>query len=225
MKPRPSPHVLGNLLLAAGIAAVGWPSTLAAYRRLPVEATVTAVRAGHLPDRAAVDDVVQHLSVAETTSPAAGEDLAFTMLLDATEPDEDAAKREAGLARAVAEFREYLSNAPGDSLGWAGLTDALVAQGRRLDAMHALKMSMVTAPRAPTLLLWRCETGLGLFYILDASGRELLEQQFRLAIERSPAAVVKLAVQRNAVPIVRSLLVGSPEALASFDQSLAIPRS
>lgn len=212
-------------MLAVGIAAVGWPSTLAAFRRVPVEITVAAVRAEKLPDQADVEDLVQHLSLAETTSPAAAEDLAFAMLLDATRPDEDTAGRQARLARAVAEFRHYLSNVPGDSLAWAGLTAAFVAQGQRLEAMRALKRSMITAPRSPSLLLWRCRMGLDLFYILDTDGRELLEQQFRLETERSPAAIVNLAVERSAVPVARSLLESNPDALAKFDERLALSRS
>lgn len=225
MRLRLSPVVLCNLLLAAAIAAVGWPSALAAFRRLPVEVMAAAVRAGDLPDRADVDDLVQHLSLAKTTSPAAGKDLAFTMLLETTRPDEDMAGRQVRLARAVAEFRDYLCNVPGDSRAWAGLTAALVAQGQRLEAMRALKRSMITAPRWPSLLLWRCQMGLDLFYILDADGRALLEQQFRLETEHSPAAIVNLAVERSAVPVVRSLLEHNPDVLAKFDERLALPRS
>lgn len=220
-----SPLVLGNLLLAAGIVAVGWPSTLAALHRAPIEVSAAAVRVGRLPDRVDVDDLLRHLALAQETSPAAVEDIAFTLLLEATRPDGDTAERRTELERAVAAFRDYLAHVPGNSLAWAGLTDALGAQQRRLEAMQALKMSMITAPRSPSLLLWRCETGLDFFYILDAEGRELLEQQFRLATERSPASVVKLAVERNAVPMARILLESSPDALAKFDERLALPRS
>lgn len=225
MTPRPSPLVLGNLLLAVGIAAAGWPSALAALHRVPVEASASAVREGHLPGPVEVESLLAHLAEAGETSPAAHEDAAFTLLLETTRRNGDGVQRRVQLDKAVAEFREYLSNVPGDALAWAGLTDAFIADGRRLDAMHALKMSMIVAPRSPSLLLWRCKAGLDLFYILDTEGRDLLEQQFRSAMEKSPAAVVDLAVEHDAVPIVRSLLQDSPGALATFDERLALSRS
>lgn len=216
--------LLGNLVLAAAIGLVGWPSIIAVAHQMPIDGALTAARAGQLPGRPETQMLLDDLAAAELTSPAAGEDRAYILLRDASRADGDPAKRAVELAQAVKEFRRYLSNVPGDSFGWAGLVDALLGQQRQLDASRALKMSMVTSPRSPSLLLWRCGVGLELFYVLDAEGRDLLEQQFRLATEWAPGAVANLAIERTAVPIVRALLENSPEARAKFDQRLALLR-
>jgi hypothetical protein len=225
MRSRLSSVFVGNLLLAIGLVVIGWPSSLAAFRRAPIEALLSAVRTGNVAAPAETDLLVQHLVAAGETSPAAYDELAFVFLLAAGRKDADASWRAAQLDKAVAAFRNYLANVPGDALAWAGLSDALFSQDRRVDAMRALKMSMVTAPRSPSLLLWRCRIGLDLFYILDSEGRDLLEQQFALTMEKSPMAVVELAARHDSVPIVRSLLEDDPAALARFDELLATRHS
>ncbi len=225
MKPTSLPVIFGNLLLAIGIGVAGWPSSLAAFQRLPVDGLASAVREGHLPSPDQIDELLLHLSRAAETSPAAREDTAFALLLDSTRSIAPTLVARARLDQSVAEFRQYLSDVPGDALAWAGLTDALISQGHQLDAAHTLKMSMITSPRSPSLLLWRCKVGLDLFYLLDGEGRVLLEQQFSAAMEKSPVAVVDLARAHHAVTIVRSLLGNDPDSLASFDERLAHTQS
>ncbi len=206
---------LANLLLAAGMLAVGLPSVLADFRRLPVEATADAIMRGAAVDRRDLEAALPPLEAAARTSGAAQETLALALL--ETADGAHAAQRAAAAER---QFRAYLAEAPGDAHGWAGLAEAELLQGRRLPALEALKMSILMAPGMPGLVLARCGMGIDLYASLDDSARGLLGQQFRLAAERSPDRLARLVRQKNAVLIARVMLVGSPDALQRFETAL-----
>lgn len=207
---------LANLLLAGGIVGVGLPGILADFRRLPAEVTVGAVERGQPVDEAAIEDALPALEGAAATSPAAREDLALTLLAGAG--GDRAAER---LDRAEQEFRAYLTEVPGDSRGWASLAEAELRLGAWQPAQEALKMSILTAPSMPGLLLARCAMAIDLYAVLDRETRGLVKEQFRIAADRSPRALAQLAWQKHAILIARIMLADSPEGMASFEGALA----
>jgi hypothetical protein len=207
---------LANFLFAGAIIALGWRSLLADFRRLPVEATVGALQRGEAVEASDIDHAVAVLGRAAATSPAARHDLATALLADAEGPE--ASPR---FARAVSEFRSYLAEVPGDSRAWAELAAAELREGAQPEALQALKMSILTAPWMPGLVMSRCAMGIELYPALDAEGRRLLEEEFRVAAERSPLRLAQLARQQRAILIARVMLIGSPEAMAKFESALA----
>jgi hypothetical protein len=221
MRLRIHSHALINLLLAAAVLAAGLPGIVSNFRRLPVEATVQRVRSGQSVSRADLTDAIPPLESASALSAAAKADLALVLLTEAA--NDPAGQADPRLKRAAQELQGYLAEVPGDSVTWAALSDAEYLQGLRKEAADSLKMSILTGPWLPSLVLYRCGMGLDLYLVLDEEGRGLLRSQFRNAMERSPAAATKLALQRKAVPLVRRLLNQSPEALGKFEAEL--PRS
>lgn len=207
---------LANLLLAGFLLAIGWPGMLGDLRRLPAEATASAVERGLLVDEVAVAAALPALASAARTSPAAREDLALTLLAGAN--GEQAQVR---LRRAVQEFRRYLAAVPGDSRAWASLAEAELRLDQPQPALRALDMSVLTAPRMPGLVLARCAMALDLYGHLDRDGRALAGEQFRFAAEDDTAALVRLVRARNALLLARVLLEPSPEAQAKFEAQWA----
>lgn len=207
---------LANLLLAGGIVAVGLPGILADFRLLPAVVTAGAVERGTPVDEAAIEEALPSLESAAETSPAAREDLALALLAGAT-GDREADR----LDRAVREFRSYLAAVPGDSRAWAALAEADLRLGERRSAQEALKMSILTGPWMPGLLLARCAMAIDLYADLDPEARGLVKEQFRVAAERSPRSLAELVRQKRAILIARVMLAGSPEAFSSFEAALA----
>jgi hypothetical protein len=96
------------------------------------------------------------------------------------------------------------------------LAHAELLQDRRAEALSALKVSILTGPSLPGLLLWRCAVGIDLYPSLDAEGRRLLAGQFRVAAERSLDRLVGLVRRKNAVLVALALLSSSPDAVQRF---------
>lgn len=207
---------LVNLLLAGGMVAVGFPGILADFRRLPVEATVSAVQTGQPVDRSDIDAALPALESAAATSPAARGDLATLLMAGAV--GEHAAER---LERAAREFRAYLAEVPGDSRAWTMLAEIEQRQGGGLAAQEALKMSILTAPWMPGLVLVRCGLGIDLYPVLDQEARGLVAEEFRIAAQRKPSWLVDLVQRKHAILIARIMLVDSPEAMMRFESALA----
>lgn len=206
---------LVNLLLAGGMIAVGFPGILADFRRLPVEATVSAVQSGQPVDRADIDAALPVLERAARTSPAARGD--FAALLMAGAVGEHAAER---LDRAALEFRAYLAQVPGDARAWTMLAEIEQRRGAGRAAQDALKMSILMAPGMPGLVLARCAIGIDLYPVLGQEARGLVAEEFRIAAERDPHPLAMLVQERHAVLIARIMLAGSPDAMAKFEMQL-----
>jgi hypothetical protein len=208
-----SPPALANLLLAAGLAAVGTSGIVGSIARLPSQATVAALERGLMPGGADVERARTDLEAATAASNGARIDLGFVLLAGQPHgPDADEAAR---------EFRAYLAEVPGDSRAWAGLAQAELLQNHRSEALSALKVSILTAPSSPGILLWRCGIGIDLYESLDEEGRRLVGRQFRMAAERSPARLVRLVREKNAVLTALVLLTPSPGAMQQFTAQLA----
>ena len=87
-------------------------------------------------------------------------------------------------------------------------------------AVEAWRMSILTDPAEPRLLLWRSEIGLGGMAALTADDMKLLEQQLRLAWRREGQAVLDLAREYSAVSVLERALAESPEDLAQLKSLL-----
>jgi len=209
---------VANLLLAAAILAVGWPSLRAEFHRVPAEVTVSAVQSGAAIGEDELGEALPALEAATASSTAARQDLAFMLLasLGGASPEQRAERA----ARAAQELRAYLAEVPGDARGWAALGQAELIAGQPVAARDALKLSILTSPWSPELVLWRCELGVDLYAALDTEARELLQEQFQTAAERSPRALAQRMQQKNAVVLARVMLAQSPEALLRFEQGL-----
>jgi hypothetical protein len=206
---------VANFLLAAGILIVGFPSVMAAFSRLPVEATASAV-ARDAP--IGEDEFVRAAPLMERAadfSDADRGDLALALL--ARSVGEAAPER---AARAVHEFRAHLASVPGDSRGWMGLAKAELVLGDKSAATDALKMSILTSPALLWLVLQRCELGIALYGALDAEARELMMGQFRMAAEYAPQSLARLVRRRDATLIALVMLAHDPDALLKFEAEL-----
>lgn len=207
---------LVNFLLAGGMMVIGLPGILADFRRVPVGATVTAVQAAQPVSQADIDAALPALESAAATSPAARGDLATLLMAGAVGPDPT--KR---LDHAAREFRAYLAEVPGDSRAWTMLAEIDHRQGDESAAQEALKMSILTAPWMPGLVLERCGLGIDLYPVLDHETGGLVAEEFRIAAQRKPAALANLARRNRAILIARIMLFDSPEAMARFERALA----
>jgi hypothetical protein len=207
---------VANLVLGGIMIAVGLPSVVADFRRLPVEATVGAIVRNEPLDATAIDNALPVLEAVATTSAAARDDLAMALLAGAR-----LRPSPGRTARAAGEFRAYLADVPGDSRAWADLAAAEVMQGARQPAVQALTTSILTAPWQPGLVMARCALGIDLYADLDDEARGLVEEEFRIAAERTPQRLAQLVRERNAVLIARIMLIQSPEAMAKFESALA----
>lgn len=216
---RVSALAIANFLLAAGMTVIGWPSIRAELHRLPAEVTISAAQSGQTVTEDQLDSALPMLESATASSTTAREDLAF-VLLSGVGSAASAAEQGERAARAAHELRAYLAEVPGDARGWAGLGRAELIEGHPIAAREALKLSILTSPWSPELVLWRCDLGIDLYATLDDEARDLLQEQFRVAAERSPRSLARLAQRKNAVVMARVMLAQSPEALSQFEEGL-----
>jgi hypothetical protein len=196
--------------------AVGLPGVLADFRRLPVEATVSAVDSAQPVGPAELDTALSALESAAATSPAARGEVATLLMAGAV--GDGSTER---LDRAAREFRAYLADVPGDSRAWTMLAEVDHRQGDESAAQEALKMSILTAPWMPGLVLERCALGIDLYPVLDRETSELVAEEFRVAALRKPDRLAELTQRKHAILIARIMLFDSPEAQGRFESALA----
>lgn len=213
MTRRLSSLAVANLLLAAALIVIGAPPAIDAVLRLPSRATVAALERGSAVEQAEIERARTDLQAAAAVSPGARVNLAFMLM--AGEADQ------AQVGRAIDAFKAYLSEAPGDSRAWAGLAQAELRQDRRAEALSALKMSILTGPSLPGLLLWRCAAGIELYPSLDEDGWRLIAGQFRMAVAHVPDRLVRLVREKRAVVVALALLSRDPYAAQQFSNRLA----
>ncbi len=147
--------------------------------------------------------------------------LAFALLSRGDDPASSQQARGARVDRAVRLFGDYLAEVPADGRAWAGLASAQIRRGDMGAAASALKMSVLTAPWSGSLIQWRCGMAITLFRSLDDENRELMKGQFRVAVQRAPAEVVRTVRSRGGVRIARLFLASSPDELIRFETQLA----
>jgi len=212
--------VAAELLVAVGILAIGVPLTFDALETLELHKRLIGVMDVEARGSAPAESVVR-LEREVPRTEGVQKDLAFTLLALADNPVRAEPEKHALIDSAVGHFRSYVAKVPGDGAAWAGLAAAELADGHTDRAAAALKASILATPWSPSLVTWRCSLGIALFGKLDDEGRELMQGQFRLQVNRSVAELVNMVVDRNAVRLARILLAPSPDELIVFESELA----
>jgi len=209
-----------ELVLAGAIIAAGFPETIASIHELAF-----AERLGGAGTGESLGDIggepVSQLDLETPDTPREVLQLAFALLSradDAASPDQTPSAR---TDRSVQLFRRYLAEVPADGRAWAGLASAQIRRGEPGSGAAALRMSILTAPWSSSLVQWRCGMAIDLFRTLDDEERELMKGQFRVAAQRSVAALVKTVRARSGTRIARIFLAPSPDELILFEAELA----
>jgi hypothetical protein len=207
-----------SAVLAAAILAIGAPATISAVHELALRSRLDSYAAAPAGGAAEAGDRLAS-EVPRTVHERL--DLALAMLAHAESPALAEEAKLVWVERAERSFREYLAEVPGDGRGWAGLASAEIRLGKLRQGADALRMSILTKPWSPSLEQWRCGMAIDLFAVLDAEERELMKGQFRMAARRSPATLVRTAMQRGGVRVARIFLASSPDELILFEAELA----
>ncbi len=129
----------------------------------------------------------------------------------------DAAER---IRQAIVDLTGALRRAPANSLAWTTLAHAYQSAGDGARARDAWRESLLLAYHDPSLSLWRCQLGLGLWPLLDDGDRRLWQEQVVSAWHADPDGVVTLAMSGAGLPQITSALADDPAELAAFDQAL-----
>jgi hypothetical protein len=209
-----------NLILGAAIAVVGFPGAIAAFQRLPAEASIEALRFGQPVEAVAGEKSIVVLARSARMSNASRDDLAVALLAPAAGRSFDVATTDARRAADLLEL--YLASAPADSIAWSNLALARLRSGAVDVSVAPFKMAMLMASSSGALL-WRCDFGLTVFSSLDDEGRKMLAGQFDHAMERSSREFVRLVRQReDKLAVVRLSLATYPEALSDFESEFAV---
>ena len=207
-------------VLAGASVALGVPATVSAIHELDLHSDIESLGIFEAQGKSFVETVTR---LGENVPQTAAEqlDLAFALLAQGDDRTLTQEMRALVVDKAAQGFRAYLSIVPGDGRAWAGLASAEIARGGSRRGAEALKMSILTAPWSGSLVQWRCGLGIDLFRVLNAEERELMKGQFRVAAQRSPAALVQTVIRRGGARIARTFLASSPDELVKFEIELA----
>lgn len=126
------------------------------------------------------------------------------------------------LEHARQALRSSLGRSPANPYPWTLLayTEFLRAGAWNGPALSALRMAILTGPHEPTILWSRLRLALLAWSALGSDDRDLVLEQIRYAWEQDPKQLVKIAVDLNAVNVVRATLVADPEASEKFEEML-----
>jgi hypothetical protein len=161
---------------------------------------------------------------------AAGGELAAAFLLGALLLAYGVPHLATGLAArspAVAEpgrdaLRTALAGTPADPRGWYELARLEREQSGAPAAMaKALRVSILTGPREPGLVLPRLELALPDLAAFERDDRALVLEQVRRAWAEFPRGLALLAKQRNLAAVVHEGIDEVPGAAEAFDALLA----
>ena len=210
---------LGGLLLAMAV-----PRVVAEVVLLPGNRVLTLMQKGQAPSDRELELFIatRRRSLVWADQARVRTDLALAELA--------LAQREIGggprygelVAAAEQSLREGLARAPADPFAWARLGFGelgAVEPGSRVAA--ALEMSLRTGRVEPGLSLARLELCLIVWPDFPPASRPLIEDQIRLAWDRSQRQLVTAARVTNRVDTVRQALA-EPDR-AQFDRRLAHP--
>ncbi|PKU24452.1 hypothetical protein CWS72_11430 [Telmatospirillum siberiense] len=129
-------------------------------------------------------------------------------------------ERRRALAKAIDDLRDGLARAPADARAWTALAHALLATGELEKGKLAFRTALLTAFYEPTLTLWRCQLGLGLWPLLDDADRRLVANQVRWAWTSQPADLVGLAKIANHAVVIAAVLDQDPAEKKAFEKAL-----
>jgi hypothetical protein len=124
------------------------------------------------------------------------------------------------LSRSIADLESGLARAPADAKGWLALAHAQLSVGDLVRGKRAFRTSLLMALYDPTLMVWRCQLGLGLWPMLDTDDRQLVANQLRMAWTRQPAELMGLAKGGNNAAVIAAALDQDPVERAAFEKAL-----
>lgn len=146
-------------------------------------------------------------------------DAGLARLLIAESLPADARNRAHLVSAAVNDLKQGLVASPLSGRGWARLAYALAAlEGWSPAAQTALGFSFAAAPFEPSLTPFRLRMGFQAWHTLDARGRAAVMQQVRYVAKLDLRALVLLAGEEQAFPVVRVALRDEPHVLAEFER-------
>jgi len=193
---------LGALLLTMGI-----PRLVAGFHALSARDVVWAVESGGTVDAQALSDAVDALSAADRWDPSAERraEMAFLMARLA-EANPAGPEREALYARATATVEAAVAAGPVQPHAWTMLAVLRERAGNPAGAAEALRLSMLSGAVAPSMMVWRLETGLRLLPYMDEDTVSLLRRQVRLAWVLMPDRLAQVKAEGAAGALVRGAL-------------------
>lgn len=214
------------LVLSAALLMLGLPRLVSTVATLPYESQLKVLQAGRDLTESELRRLDRRWSVAHRFS-SSGEipaELAAIKLAQADQlPERAASEHRALIGNATALLEESLAEGPANAVAWARLAYARsLAQETGGDAVAAWRMSVLTAPADLRLLVWRSRFGLSRIAQLAQGDRDLLDAQIRLAWRYDRKGFVRFARESgpDAVQILRGTLIGQPEDMARFEDSL-----
>jgi hypothetical protein len=119
-------------------------------------------------------------------------------------------------------LRAGLAAAPADPRGWYELARLEhTASGATPTMAKALRLSVLTGPREPDLVLPRLELALPELAVFEGDDRALVREQIRLAWAEFPRGLALLANQRSLAAPIHEAIDRIPGAAEAFDKLLA----
>lgn len=125
------------------------------------------------------------------------------------------------LSNSIDSFRQGLALAPANTFAWAGLAYSYVMRtGYPVEnTTQSLKLSILTSPYQPKLLINRLTLCLKLFTFFDDEGKGLVEKQIKIAAKMDPKELAKIAAANNEIgAIISNALEGELEEHDKFNK-------
>lgn len=217
---------LALTLLAGGtLATLGVTQTVAALLQIRASNEFAVLRASSPgAAQATVADAKADLQRADSwrSDPAnAVETARLYMRFSAPGEGSDTDRELAAEARA--ELERSLTEAPGNPEAWIWLAAArLIEQGPSQATVDAYDMSIALAPFDPAVLVWRCQTGLALYPVLDQDQKDDLDEQIQMLEEVSTDDLVRVARASQRIDVVVHALSADKAALTRFGYRIRV---
>ena len=205
-------------ILAAGIALVVFGGTdfFNSLLRVNADHVLWELRHSQKVDTAdmqvSYSDLIQHGHGGEALA-----DSGFVALRRALS-ETDPAVRAQWMAQAAQETRQGLKLAPAQAGAWARLAWLDNNAGDSKTAAQDIKMSMLSGPVDPPLMIDRLKLALVLRPFFDSDGHELLNRQIRLSWILAPDAIATLATD----PANSQLISEALASMTTEDASLFV---
>lgn len=197
------PAALGAAALGAILLVLAVPRLIAALIGLEARDVVWDVHGGQAVPAAVLSDAADHIEAAGRWA-ADGESAGDRglLLLEAAKASPVPADGVRLRAEAEAATAEALALAPGQPSLWLRLAHLRHAHGDRQGALAAFRMSVMTGPFVPALMISRTTLGADLLPIMDAETRTLFKRQIRLTWVVAATFVQALSRQADTRQIV-----------------------
>lgn len=122
---------------------------------------------------------------------------------------------------AVAHGKKGLAGQPMQTFNWAELANALAAtQGVTENFQKALRLSMLSGPHQPALILSRIRLGLLSWPFLTKENKTLIKEQVVLAAQLFPARLAEVPRSNLQSRLVIQLLRAEPKLLGNYQAIL-----